>query len=45
MTLEKLHEHIIYESPEVFHRAGDDVKTLVEIIVGRKLNLVLKTTL
>jgi DNA polymerase III epsilon subunit-like protein len=45
MTLEKLHKSIINESPEVFHRAGDDVKTLVEIIVGRKLNLVLKTML
>ena len=30
MTLEKLHKSIINESPEVFHRAGDDVKTLVE---------------
>ena len=45
MSLEKLHKSIINESPEVFHRAGDDVKTLVEIIAGRKLNLVLKTML
>jgi DNA polymerase III epsilon subunit-like protein len=45
MSLEKLYITIFNDVPTVFHRAGDDVKTLVEIITRKKLNLVYKTKL
>lgn len=37
-TLEHLYELIFNSKPEVLHRAGNDVKTLVEIILKQKLN-------
>jgi hypothetical protein len=42
MTLEKLYFSIFNDKPDVFHRAGDDVKTLVEIITKKKLDTVYK---
>lgn len=45
LTLEKLYTSIFNCVPEVFHRAGDDVKTLVEIIARKQLVLVYKTEL
>ena len=38
-TLENLYELIFDSKPEVTHRAGEDVKTLVEIILKTKLNI------
>jgi len=44
-TLENLHQLIFNDKPKITHRAGDDVKTLVEIILKKKLNIFYKTTL
>jgi hypothetical protein len=44
-TLETLYGLIFNDKPSVTHRAGDDVKTLVEIILKKKLNIVYKTSL
>jgi hypothetical protein len=37
-TLEHLYELIFNSKPDITHRAGEDVKTLVEIILKQKLN-------
>jgi DNA polymerase III epsilon subunit-like protein len=44
-TLETLYELIFQSKPDVTHRAGEDVKTLVEIILKQKLNTQYKFTL
>ena len=44
-TLDGLYKKIFNESPDVSHRAGEDVKTLVEIITREKLPLEYKLIL
>jgi len=44
-TLEKLYFNIFDDKPTILHRAGDDVKTLVEIISRKKINTIYKTIL
>jgi DNA polymerase III epsilon subunit-like protein len=43
--LEDLYELIFNKKPDVSHRAGDDVKTLVEIILKKHINFDLKTSI
>ncbi len=44
-SLESLYESIFDTKPEIAHRAGEDVKTLMEILLLTKLNTVYKTDL
>jgi DNA polymerase III epsilon subunit-like protein len=43
--LDYLYKSIFSEEPQISHRAGEDVKTLLEIIVKNKLNLIYKLEL
>jgi hypothetical protein len=44
-SLTNLYEIIFDSKPEIAHRAGEDVKTLIEIILKTKLNTIYKFSL
>ncbi len=44
-SLDKLYKKIFNEDPTVSHRAGEDVKTLIEIIIKKQLNVIYKLNL
>jgi DNA polymerase III epsilon subunit-like protein len=45
MALNKLYNKIFNSNPEIAHRAGEDVKTLIEIIIRKQINIIYKNNL